>query len=75
MFELHLISDKEKSDVIDIGCINCKIETGLFLINTTFEEMLTKFVLNEILHHTGMSWTNSSNEEMKYEIDENNHQD
>ena len=32
-------------------------------------------MLNEILHHVGMSWTISSNDEMKYEIDESNHQD
>ena len=37
--------------------------------------MITKFVLNEILNHVGMSWIISSNKEMKYEIDENNHQD
>ena len=37
--------------------------------------MITKFVLNAILHHVGMSWIISSNEEMKYEKDENNHQD
>ena len=36
--------------------------------------MITKFVLNSILHHFGMSWIISSNKEMKYEIDENNHQ-
>ena len=32
-------------------------------------------MLNEILHHVGMSWIFSSNDEMKYELDENNHQD
>ena len=32
-------------------------------------------MLNAILHHVGMSWIISSNEEMKYEIDKNNHQD
>ena len=37
--------------------------------------MITKFVLNTILHHVGMSWIISSNDEMKYEIDERNHQD
>ena len=30
MFDLHLIGDKEKLDVIAIRCINCKKETGLF---------------------------------------------
>ena len=32
-------------------------------------------MLNEILHHVGMSWITSSNKEMKYEMDKNNHQD
>ena len=37
--------------------------------------MITKFLLNAILHHVGMSWIISSNNEMKYGIDEINHQD
>ena len=32
-------------------------------------------MLNVILHHVGMSWIISSNQEINYEIDENNHQD
>ena len=36
--------------------------------------MITKFVLNAILYHVGMTWIISSNKEMKYDIDENNHQ-
>ena len=32
-------------------------------------------MLNAILHHVGMSWIICSNEEIKYEIDESNHQD
>ena len=36
--------------------------------------MITKFLLNAILHHAGMSWIFSSNKEMKYEMDKNNHQ-
>ena len=62
-------------DVIGIRCINRKKETGFFLINSTFEEIITKFVLNLILHHVGMSWIIRSNNEMKYEIDKSNHQD
>ena len=61
MFELRLNCDEEKMDVIYIGCINCKIETGLYLKNTTFDEIITKFVLNAILHHVVMSWIFSSN--------------
>ena len=75
MFELSLLSDEEKLDVISIRCISCKRETGLFLKNATFEEIVTKFVLNEILHHVSMLWIIRSNEEMKYEMEKINHQD
>ena len=37
--------------------------------------MITKFMLNTILHHFGMSWLICSNEEIKNEIDESNHPD
>ena len=29
-FDLRLIGDKDKMDAIDIRCINCKKETGLY---------------------------------------------
>ena len=32
-------------------------------------------MLNEILHHVSMSWIISSNKEMKYDTNKNNHQD
>ena len=50
-------------------------EIGIYEQNSTFGEMMTKFVLDTILHHVGISWIISSNDEMKYEIDEVNHQD
>ena len=56
MFELRLIDDRDKVEAIAIRCINCKKETGLYLGTSTLEEMITKFVLNAILHHLGMSW-------------------
>ena len=37
--------------------------------------MITKYVLNAILHHMSLSWIINSNDEMKYEIDKINHQD
>ena len=70
MIELRLNYDQEILDVISIRSINCKRETGLFLKNTTFDEMITKLVLNSILHNVGMLWIISSNKDMKYEIDE-----
>ena len=75
IFELRLSYKEGNLDVVSLRCINCKRETGLFLKNNTFDETFTKFVLNAILHHVGMSWIISSNKEMKYEMDENNHQD
>ena len=55
--------------------MNCNKETGLYLRNTTIEEMITKFVLNTILHHVVMSWIICSNKEIFYEIDERNNTD
>ena len=49
-----------------IRCVNCKRETGLYLQKSTFEEMITKFVLSSILYHVDMSWIISSKKEMKY---------
>ena len=36
--------------------------------------MITKSVLNAILHHVGISWTICSTKEMKNVIDKSNHQ-
>ena len=74
MFELYLLSDEKKLNVVYMRCINCKRETSLFLKNTIFEQMVPKFVLNVILHHVVMSLIIRSNKEMKYEIEKNNHQ-
>ena len=41
--------------------------------NSTFEEMINKCMLNEILYHVGMLWIIRSSNEIKYEIDKSNH--
>ena len=56
IFEIRLSHKYGKLDVISIRCINCKIETGLYLKNTIFDEMITKFVLNAIFNYVGMLW-------------------
>ena len=64
-------------EVISIKCINCKRETGLnseICFSWVYDEIITKFVLNAIFHHVGMSWIISSDQEMEYEMDENKHQ-
>ena len=80
MFYLRIFYDKHNEednyvDTIAIKCINCTKDTGLHFKNTTIEEIITKFVLNAILHHVGMSWMIFSNNEMLYEIEGNNHPD
>ena len=60
MLDLRSFGDKENLDFIDIRCINCKKETGFFVRNSTFEEMITKFLLNEIFHHVGIQCIISS---------------
>ena len=77
VFEIHLNDKKGFFNVVSLNCINCKRETGLDLkINSLmFDEIITKFVLNAILHHVGMSWIIRPNKEMKYYMDKNNHND
>ena len=58
MFEIRLIYGDEELDVLSIKCINCKRETGLDSktnFNWLYDEIVTKFMLNEMLHHVGMS--------------------
>ena len=56
MFEFHLIEYRNKLWAIAIRCINCKKDTVLYLIISTFEEIITKFVLNAMLYHVGILW-------------------
>ena len=52
-------------------CINFKKETGLNSETTftwVYDKVITKFVLNAMLHHVGMSWMISSNQEMEYDM-------
>ena len=61
-------------DTFCLKCINCKKETGLnSKTNFTwdYDTIITKFVLNEMLHHVGMSWIIFSNQETEYEINTN----
>ena len=58
--------------------IKCKRETGLYSktnLTWVYDEIVTKFVLNAMLHHVGMSWIISYNQEMEYEMNKTNHQD
>ena len=59
MFKWPIFYDKYNEgdnfvEAIAIKCINCNKDTGLYSKDTTIEEMITKFVLNSILHHVGV---------------------
>ena len=46
-------------------------ETGLNLETTftcVYDKFITKFLLNAMLHHVGISWIISSNQEMEYDM-------
>ena len=64
MFEILLSYKEGILDIVSLKCINCKRETGLYSKTSftwMFDEVITKCVLNEILHQVGMSWIISSN--------------
>ena len=57
MFEIILSFGDEDLDALFINGINCKIETGLdseTIFNWVYDEIVTKYVLNGMLHHVGM---------------------
>ena len=37
--------------------------------DTTYQEIITTFVLNTMLQHVGMLWVIGNNEELKYDMD------
>ena len=70
MFEICLSCGDDDLDIVSLKCINCKKETGLNAetgFNVFYNEVITQFVLNAMLHHVGMSWIIRSNKEMDYD--------
>ena len=58
MFEIRLSYGDTDLDTVSLKCINCKIETCLnpeTSFTWVYDEIITKFVLNAMLHHVGMS--------------------
>ena len=41
-------------------------------LNTTYQDILTIFVLNTLLHHVGMLWIIEKHEQLKYDIEKHN---
>ena len=58
MFEICLSYGDKDFDTLCVKCINCKKETGLNSetpFTWFYDQVITKFVLNAMLHHVGMS--------------------
>ena len=58
MFKIRLIFGDEDLDALSIKYINCKRKTGLdseTSFNWVYDEIVTKFVLNTMINHVGMS--------------------
>ena len=71
MFKIRLSYGDKDLDVLSLKCINCKKETGLNSetnFTWVYDEVITKFVLNAMLHHVRMSWIIRSNQEMEYDM-------
>ena len=52
-----------------LKCVNCKKETGLNSetgFKEFYDEVITQFLLNAMLHHVGMSWIIITKKEMDY---------
>ena len=41
-------------------------------MNSNYNEIITQFLLNTMLHHVGMSWIIETNQQLKYDIDKHN---
>ena len=41
-------------------------------LNTTYQDLITNFVLNTMLHHVGMLWIIETHEQLQYDMDNHN---
>ena len=59
---------------ISIRCSNCEKETmiDVDIFDTTYQYIITTFVLNTMLHHVGMLCIIETHEKLKYDMEKNN---
>ena len=70
MFEIRLSCGDDDLDKVCLKCVNCRKDTGLNAetgFKEFYDEVITQFVFNAILHHVGMSWIISTKKEMDYD--------
>ena len=59
---------------VDVRCTNRGKETMINVdnINTTYQDIITNFVFNKLLHHVGMIWIIENHDQIKYNMDIHN---
>ena len=74
MFNICLWYDNKKIEesVVNTRFKNCGKTTDLSVKYTNYKGMVTKFVLNTVLHHVGFSWIIESNQLLEHDIDKYN---
>ena len=57
-----------------IRCIHYGKETiiDVDILDTTYQDIITTFVLNTMLHHVGMLWIIETHEQLQYDMDKHN---
>ena len=65
---------KNTGEKIAIRCSSCRKETMIYVdnLNTTYQDIITTFVLNKMLHHVGMLWIIETHEQLQYDMKNNN---
>ena len=66
--------EKNLTKEIAISSGNCGKETMIDVdnLNTTYQDIITTFMLNTMLHHVGMLWIIVTDEQLKYDMDKHN---
>ena len=62
---------KQTVEKVTIRCSNCGKETmiDVDILYTTYQEIITTFVLNTMLHHVGMLRIIENHEQLKYDTE------
>ena len=63
--------DQNTVENIAIRVSNCKELKMISMdkMNTTYQDIITSFVLNTMLHHVGMLWIIGTNKQLEYDMD------
>ena len=66
--------EKSTAEKITRRCINCGKELNIDVdnLNTTYQDIITTFVLNKILYHVGMLWIIEIHEKLQYDMEKHN---